>query len=121
MARSSSSPNNRRNRAIPAHPPENGVLKGAPFFCVHLRNLVALVLAVAYFTAVWLGESLKLSVLLTKTTTKAKRFFGAPDFHYYAIADGLSALLRSLGRYESRSGPAEFPNDPRQAELGLSF
>ncbi|MFO1490250.1 MAG: transposase [Kiritimatiellia bacterium] len=86
-----------------------------------LRNLVALVLAVAYFTAVWLGESLKLSVLLTKATTMAKRFFGVPDFHYYAIADGLSALLRSLGRYESRSGPAEFPEDPRQAELGLSF
>ncbi len=86
-----------------------------------LRNLVALVLAVAYFTAVWLGESLKLSVLLTKATTMAKRFFGVPDFHYYAIADGLSALLRSLGRYESRSGPAEFPDDPRQAELGLSF
>lgn len=67
------------------------------------------------------GESLKLSVLLTKATTMAKRFFGVPDFHYYAIADGLSALLRSLGRYESRSGPPEAPADSRQAELGLSF
>ena len=86
-----------------------------------LRNLVALVLAVAYFTAVWLGESLKLSVLLTKATRMAKRFFGVPDFHYYAIADGLSALLRSLGRYESRNGPPEAPPDSRQAELSLSF
>jgi hypothetical protein len=85
-----------------------------------LRNLVALVLAVVYFTAVWLGESLKLRVLLTKATNMAERFFGVPDFHYYAIADGVGALLRNLGKFE-RSVPVRPPGDDAQAELGLAL
>jgi hypothetical protein len=83
-----------------------------------LRNLVALVLAVVYFGAVWLGESLKLAVLLTKATSMAKRFFGVPDFHYYAIADGIAALLRNLGRYQSPA-PSPPPDEDQQPELAL--
>jgi hypothetical protein len=62
-----------------------------------LRNLVALVMAAVYFSAVWLGESLKLKVLATHVAQVAKRFFGVPDFHYYALADGISVLLMYLG------------------------
>lgn len=62
-----------------------------------LRNLVALVMAAAYFSAVWLGESLKLKVLATHVAKVAKRFFGVPDFHYYALADGIAVLLTYLG------------------------
>jgi hypothetical protein len=62
-----------------------------------LRNLAALVLAAAYFAAVWLGESLKLAVLTTRVTQIAKRFFGVPEFHYYALADGLRVLFSRLG------------------------
>lgn len=62
-----------------------------------LRNLTALVLAAAYFAAVWLGESLKLAVLTARVTKVAKRFFGVPEFHYYALADGLRVLLSRLG------------------------
>lgn len=62
-----------------------------------LRNLVALVMAAVYFSAVWLGESLKLKVLATHVAKVAKRFFGVPDFHYYALADGISVLLTYLG------------------------
>ena len=58
-----------------------------------LRNLMALVLAAVYFAAVWLGESLKLAVLTTRVIQTAKRFFGAPDFHYYALASGLATLF----------------------------
>jgi len=61
-----------------------------------LRNLTALVLAAAYFAAVWLGESLKLAVLTSRVTKVAKRFFGVPEFHYYALADGLRVLLSRL-------------------------
>ena len=61
------------------------------------KNLVALVLAAAYFSAVWLGESLKLKVLSTRVAQVAKRFFGVPDFHYYALADGIAMLLSRLG------------------------
>lgn len=62
-----------------------------------LRNLTALVLAAAYFAAVWLGESLKLAVLASRVTKVAKRFFGVPEFHYYALADGLRVLLSRRG------------------------
>jgi hypothetical protein len=58
-----------------------------------LRNLAALVMATAYFAAGWLGESLKLAVLASRVLKAAKRFFGVPDFHYYALADGLRVLL----------------------------
>jgi len=63
-----------------------------------LRNLAALVMAAAYFAAVWLGESLKLAVLASRVSRVAKRFFGVPEFHYYALADGISVLLSRLGR-----------------------
>lgn len=64
-----------------------------------LRNLVALVLAAAYFSAAWLGESLKLTVLATRVLKAAKRFFGVPDFHYCALADGIAVLLSRLGKW----------------------
>jgi hypothetical protein len=62
-----------------------------------LRNLAALVMVAAYFAAVWLGESLKLAVLASRVSRVAKRFFGVPEFHYYALADGISVLLSRLG------------------------
>lgn len=72
-----------------------------------LKNLVALTVAAAYFSAVWLGESLKLKVLTTRVAQVAKRFFGVPDFHYYALADGIAMLLSRLGRWMKRSRPLE--------------
>jgi hypothetical protein len=65
-----------------------------------LKNLVAIVLAVAFFAGTVLGEGLKLSVLARHVTRLAKRFFGVPDFHYYALADGIATLLSRSG-----SGP----------------
>ena len=58
-----------------------------------LKNLVAIVLAVAFFAGTVLGEGLKLSVLARHVTRLAKRFFGVPDFHYYALVDGIATLL----------------------------
>ena len=79
-----------------------------------LRNLVALVLAAAYFSAVWLGESLKLRILSTRVAKVAKRFFGVPDFHYYALIDGIALLLSRFGKWmhemwdvKSRANPAQ--------------
>ena len=68
-----------------------------------LKNLVALVMAAAYFSAVWLGGSLKLTVLATRVSKVAKRFFGVPDFHYYALADGIAMLLSRLGEWKQKS------------------
>lgn len=58
-----------------------------------IRNMVVLVLAVAYFAAVYLGQSLKLKILVERIFIVSKRFFGIPSFFNYAIADGLYNLL----------------------------
>lgn len=76
-----------------------------------LRNLMALVLAAVYFAAVWLGESLKLAVLTTRIIQTAKRFFGAPDFHYYALASGIATLFSRLGRWKPPPKPPPNPAD----------
>jgi hypothetical protein len=57
----------------------------------------ALVMAAAYFVAVWLGEALILAVLASRVSRAAKRFFGVPGFHYCALADGIAVLLCRLG------------------------
>lgn len=82
-----------------------------------LRNLVALVLAAAYFSAVWLGASLKLTVLATRVAKVAKRFFGVPDFHYYALADGIAMLLSRLGRWMQKPQVRKTPEDTTQGRL----
>ena len=58
-----------------------------------IRNIVVLVLAVAYFAAVYLGDNLKLKMLMERIYLVSKRFFGVPTFFNYAIADGLYNLL----------------------------
>lgn len=83
-----------------------------------LRNLVALVLAAAYFSAVWLGASLKLAVLTTRIAKVAKRFFGVPDFHYYALADGIANLFSRIGHY--RPKPPDF-TPPSGDQLAFLF
>ena len=60
---------------------------------VSIRNTVVLVLAVAYFAAVYLGDNLRLKMLMERIYLVSKRFFGVPTFFNYAIADGLYNLL----------------------------
>jgi hypothetical protein len=55
--------------------------------------MVVLILAVSYFAAVYLGENLKLKMLVERIHLVSKRFFGVPTFFNYAIADGLYNLL----------------------------
>jgi len=58
-----------------------------------IRNIVVLVLAVSYFAAVYLGQNIKLKILVERIFLVSKRFFGVPSFFNYAIADGLYNLL----------------------------
>lgn len=58
-----------------------------------IRNIVALVLAVSYFAAVYLGHNIKLRLLVERVFLVSKRFFGVPSFFNYAIADGIYNLL----------------------------
>lgn len=82
-----------------------------------LRNLVALVLAAAYFSAVWLGESLKLRILRTRVARVAKRFFGVPEFHYYALIDGIALVLTRFGRWMHEMWVVKSPTNPAQGVL----
>jgi len=81
---------------------------------VRLKNLVALVLAACYFTAVYLGERLKIAVLARRVLKAAKRFFGVPVFHYYALADGIAAILAHATR-----GPLCLPRPPDEKKPQL--
>lgn len=77
-----------------------------------LCNLTALVLAASYFAAVHLGDRLRLAVLTRRVLQAARRFYGIASFRYYAIADGISYILRRLGK-----GPlclSTPPSDDRQ-------
>jgi hypothetical protein len=61
---------------------------------VSIRNTVALVHAIAYFTSVYMGLSLKLKLCVQKIFILSKRFFGVPTFFQYAMADGICELLK---------------------------
>jgi hypothetical protein len=58
-----------------------------------LQNLMPLVLAVIYFSALVLDGSEKLKILVGHVLKAAKRVFGIPDFKYYALSDGLKKLF----------------------------
>lgn len=60
---------------------------------ISIRNIVVLVLAVSYFAAVYIGQSIKLKMLVERIFLVSKRFFGVPSFFNYAIADGIFNLL----------------------------
>jgi hypothetical protein len=62
---------------------------------IAIRNVVVLILAVSYFAAVYLGDNLKLKMLVERVYIVSKRFFGVPTFFNYAVADGLHNLLFS--------------------------
>jgi hypothetical protein len=61
---------------------------------IAIRNTVAMVHAIAYFTSVYMGLSLKLKMAVQKIFILSKRFFGVPTFFQYAMADGISELLK---------------------------
>ena len=83
-----------------------------------LRNTVVLLHAVFYFVSVYLGQRLRMNILLRKILTKAKRFFEILAFKHYAVADGIAHLLFNLG-WESKIDEVE-PENKRQLLLGFT-
>ncbi|MBN1183972.1 MAG: hypothetical protein JXB49_16890 [Bacteroidales bacterium] len=74
-----------------------------------IRDITAFVHAIAYFTSIYLGISLKLKIMVQKIFILSKRFFGVPSFFNYAMADGIYELLKytitGIVEYKSRIGP----------------
>jgi hypothetical protein len=60
---------------------------------IRLQNMMALVMAVAYFTIAYLGVRTKLRVLAGHVLKAARRIFGIPEFRFYALADGIKEYL----------------------------
>jgi len=82
---------------------------------VSIRNVIVLVLAVAYFAAVYLGDNLRFKMLMQRIYLVSKRFFGVPTFFNYAIADGLYNLL-----FSDKTGIHNIPRTEKP-EFQLSF
>jgi len=83
---------------------------------IGIRNMVVLVLAVSYFAAVYLGQNLKLKLLVERIFLVSKRFFGVPSFFNYAIADGLYNLL-----FPDKTGLKVKRNKTEDFQLCFSF
>jgi hypothetical protein len=83
-----------------------------------LRNMMGLLLAVFYFLAVKLDTSQKLKILTGHILQQAKRVFGIPDFKYYALGDGISAIFkRSPNKLRNDKPP---PYDREQIRLDFT-
>lgn len=63
-----------------------------------IRNLTAIVHAIAYFTSIYMGMNLKLKLMVQKIFILSKRFFGIPSFFHYAMADGIFELLKKSNK-----------------------
>lgn len=82
-----------------------------------LRNMMGLLLAVFYFIAAKLDTAQKLRIMTGHVLRQAKRIFGVPDFKYYALGDGLSAIFRrSPGKIS-----IDKPHGMNPEQLGLEF
>lgn len=82
-----------------------------------IRNITVFVHAIAYFTSIYMGVKIKLSVMVQKIFILSKRFFGVPSFFNYAMADGIYELLKPLRTgvdFKGKRGP---PLDKYQLSL----
>ncbi len=83
---------------------------------ISIRNIVVLVLAVSYFAAVYLGQNIKLKMMVERIFLVSKRFFGIPSFFNYAIADGIFNLL-----YPDKTALKGKPNNIDDFQLVFDF
>jgi len=80
-----------------------------------LQNMMALVLAVSYFTMAYIGLRVKLKAVSSLLLRVSRRIFGVPEFRYYALADGIKELLR-----RSNKGPVRaLPDNNSQYQFHL--
>lgn len=81
-----------------------------------LRNTIAFINAITYFTSIYMGINLKLKIMVEKIFILSKRFFGIPNFFNYAMADGIYNLLK-----QSRTGIIYYSKSKSPPEIQLSL
>ena len=76
------------------------------------KNMTALLLAAAYFAAVWLGRDVRKDVLVDHIEHMHQRFNEVPDFFLYALAAGIRRAFARYGRWTPPPTRKEKP-DPQ--------
>jgi len=84
-----------------------------------LKNMMAMALLAMFFTMTFLGQKTKLTVLCHHALSAAKRFFGIPNFKYYAIADGVKKILAGRQSQTFAFAPATQPDSAQPDMPGL--
>lgn len=82
-----------------------------------IRNTVVLVLAVSCFASVYMGQNIKLKLMMERIFIVSKRFIGVPSFFNYAIAAGIYNLL-----YPDKTAlKGSKPKTVDDSQLSISF
>ena len=81
-----------------------------------LKNMMGILLLSLYFIGVHIGAQLRLDILSGHIIHAAKRFYGVTEFCYYALADGVGALLSRI-QPNKLSPPAQ--DSPQQSLPGF--
>lgn len=82
-----------------------------------LKNMMGILLLSLYFIGVHIGAQLRLDILSGHIIHAAKRFYGVTEFCYYALADGVGALLSRI-QPNALSPPAQ--DSPQQPLPGFT-
>ena len=61
----------------------------------------------------WIGKSERRAVLRTHIVEAAKRIYGASEFFYYAIADGMQKLLTRFGNWSAKLDVKKLMSSPQ--------
>src|SRR5260370_573131 len=70
-----------------------GMQRGSSRSRMGKRRPTSCATARAYFAETFLGKKMKLRILCEKLLIISQRFFGIPPFRFYALADGIKAIL----------------------------
>ena len=64
-----------------------------------IKAMASVLLATIYFSMTWIGNTQKHEVIAQSIARMSFRIHGVPDFHFYAIADGTSDILKRGRRW----------------------
>jgi hypothetical protein len=74
-----------------------------------LKNMMGILLVALYFLSVRLGQGMRLEILAGHIIAASKRFYGVSEFCYYALADGIGALLSRISPKKVKPPPKNEP------------
>jgi hypothetical protein len=76
-----------------------------------IKAMASVLLATIYFSMTWIGNTQKHEVIAQSIARMSFRIHGVPDFHFYAIADGTSDILKRGRRWRGFAPKETEKND----------